>query len=108
MTEQENPEKAPQSEEVNLAAVRELVLKAHPDVVPELISGNSVAELTASVVPAKAAYQRIAEAMASPHGGRTIAPPVVPAGGSVMAVDLEMLPAAEKIRRGIEAGRKGR
>jgi hypothetical protein len=110
MTEQETTEATdtPPVEAVDLAAVRELVLKAHPDVVPELIAGNSVAELTASVEPAKAAYQRIAEAMASPLGGRTIAPPVVPAGGSAPAIDPEKLPAAEKIRRGIEAGRKGR
>ncbi len=106
MNEQENPEEAPQGEDSDLAAVRELVLKAHPDVVPELIAGNSVAELTASIEPAKAAYQNIAERMASPHGGRTIAPPVVPAGGSALAVDPEALPAAEKIRRGIEAGRR--
>jgi hypothetical protein len=91
---------------VDLAAVRELVLKAHSDVVPELIAGSSVAELTASIEPAKAAYQRIAEAMASPLGGRTISPPVVPAGGSAPAVDPEKLPASEKIRRGIEAGRR--
>jgi hypothetical protein len=111
MTEQETTEAVtpPPSEAVDLATVRELVLKAHPDVVPELVTGNSVAELTASIEPAKAAYQRIAEAMASPLGGRTIAPPAVPAGGSAAAVDPDTLPAAEKIRRGIEAGRrKGR
>jgi hypothetical protein len=106
MTEQENPEEAPQGEEIDLAAVRELVLKAHPDVVPELVAGNSVAELTASIESARAAYQRIAERMASPHGGRTIAPPVVPTGGNGVAVDLDVLPAAEKIRRGVEAGRR--
>jgi hypothetical protein len=105
MVEQEITEETV-TEAVDLAAVRELVLKAHPDVVPELIAGSSVAELTASIEPAKAAYQRIAERMASPHGGRTIAPPVVPAGGSVAAVDLDALPTGEKIRRGIEAGRR--
>jgi hypothetical protein len=106
MTEQEIPEETPPAETVDLAAVRELVLKAHPDVVPELIAGNSVAELTASIEPAKAAYQRIAEAMASPIGGRTIAPPSVPAGGSAPVIDPDAIPAAEKIRRGIEAGRR--
>jgi hypothetical protein len=107
MTEQETPEESPPTEVVDLAAVRELVLKAHPDVVPELVTGNSVAELTASIEPARAAYQRIAEAMASPIGGRAIAPPAVPAGGSGPAVDPDTLPAAEKIRRGIASGRRG-
>jgi hypothetical protein len=106
MTEQETSEETPPVESIDLAAVRELVLKAHPDVVPELVTGNSVAELTASIEPARAAYQRIAEAMASPIGGRTIAPPAVPAGGSGPAVDPDALPAAEKIRRGIAAGRR--
>jgi hypothetical protein len=106
MSEQEITEDTVPTEAVDLAAVRELVLKAHPDVVPELIAGSSVAELTASIEPAKAAYQRIAEAMASPLGGRTIAPPSVPAGGSALAIDPDAIPAAEKIRRGIEAGRR--
>jgi hypothetical protein len=106
MTERENPEEHPSPETVDLAAVRELVLKAHPDVVPELIAGTSVAELTASIEPAKAAYQRIAEAMASPLGGRTITPPAVPAGGSAPAIDPDTIPAAEKIRRGIEAAKR--
>ncbi|MFL5759819.1 MAG: hypothetical protein ACJ789_08770 [Thermomicrobiales bacterium] len=108
MTEQETTEDIapPISEATDLAVVRELVLKAHPDVVPELIAGNSVAELTASIEPAKAAFQRIAEAMTSPLGGRTMPPPAVPAGGSAPAIDPDTLPAAEKIRRGIEAGRR--
>jgi hypothetical protein len=45
----------------DLDKVRELVLKAHPDVVPDLVAGNSVDELIASVEPARTAYQRIAD-----------------------------------------------
>src|SRR5215204_1790280 len=45
----------------DLSKVRELVLKAHPDVVPDLIAGGSVDELIASVEPARSAYQRIAD-----------------------------------------------
>jgi hypothetical protein len=45
----------------DLGKVRELVLKAHPDVVPDLVAGSSVDELIASVEPARSAYQRIAD-----------------------------------------------
>jgi hypothetical protein len=45
----------------DLGQVRELVLKAHPDVVPDLVRGSSVDELIASVEPARTAYQRIAD-----------------------------------------------
>src|SRR5215212_6296389 len=45
----------------DLGKVRELVLKAHPDVVPDLVAGSSVDELIASVEPARTAYQRIAD-----------------------------------------------
>src|SRR5215217_3193632 len=45
----------------DLDKVRELVLKAHPDVVQDLVAGSSVDELIASVEPARTAYQRIAD-----------------------------------------------
>ena len=86
-----------------LAAVRELALRAYPDAVPELVTGASVAEVMASVEPARAAYRRIAEAVG--QAGPAATPPVVPAGDAPrLAVDVEALPAAEKIRRGL-AGR---
>ncbi len=44
-----------------LAAVRELALKAHPDAVPELVGGATVAEVMASLEPARVAYRRVAE-----------------------------------------------
>src|SRR5688572_11575097 len=53
----------------DLTKVRELVLKAHPDVVPDLIAGSSVDELIASVEPARTAYQRIADQVRG--GGET-------------------------------------
>lgn len=81
--------------------VRELALRAHPDAVPELVSGSSVAEIVASLEPARAAYRRIAERV----GGReAVAPaiPNVPAGSAPpVAIDPDRLPAAEKIRRGL-------
>ncbi len=73
-----------------LTAVRELVLRAHPDVVPELVTGSTVAALLSSIEPAQAAYGRLAETIQS--GSRPAAPvpsaptfppaPSVPAGGS--------------------------
>ena len=89
-----------------LTAVRELVLRAHPAVVPELVTGDSVAALVASVAEAEAAYQRIAAAIGEREPGAGTrsgtAPPRVPAGDTPAAViDAERLPAAEKIRRGL-------
>jgi hypothetical protein len=82
----------------DLDAVRELVLRAHPDVVPELIDGDSIEALLASVEPARAAWRRLAE--------RFDAPPAVPAGGHpAAAVDPDRLSAGEKIRRGLARGR---
>lgn len=88
----------------DLAAVRDLVLRAHPDVVPELVTGATVDDLLASVEPAQDAYQRIA------HSLRQHAPvpasPSVPAGGDKpVPTDPGRLPAAEKIRRGLSQNR---
>ena len=85
---------------VDLDAVRALVLRAHPDVVPELVTGESVADLIASVEPARAAYARLAETLAQV---RSEAAPVPAGGGSPITVDPDRLPAAEKIRRGLAA-----
>ena len=96
-----------------LAAVRELALKAHPDAVPELVGGASVAELMASVEPARAAYRRIAEAAVGRVQAQAAAPavppvpPAVPAGDAPrVVVDVDRLPAAEKIRRGLARRRR--
>ncbi len=80
------------------AALRELVLRAHPDVVPEPVAGSSLDEMLASLEGARAAYRRVAETVS--------APPRVPAGDTPrLAVDVELLPAAEKIRRGLASRR---
>ena len=88
----------------DLAAVREVVLRAYPDVVPELVGGGSVAEVLASVEGARAAYRRVVEAAAGTAGAASPSVPSVPAGAVTRpAVDPERLPAAEKIRRGVAA-----
>lgn len=104
----------PATSAAELATVRDLVIKAHPDVVPELIAGNSIAELQASVEPARTAYQRIADAARSavPAGaGATppaATPPAVPAGAVPTVVDVESLSSAEKLRRGVEQRRRSK
>lgn len=96
----------------DIAVIRALVLKAHPDVVPELVTGSTVAALLSSIEPAQAAFGRLAETIragsrpASSVPPAPPAPPVpfVPAGGSApIPVDPDRLPAAEKIRRGLQA-----
>lgn len=91
----------------DLPAVRALILDAHPDLVPDLVTGSTVAELLASVDGARAAYAAVAERLAtSSSGGPASAgkPPAIPAGGGApLPVDPDRLPASEKIRRGLRA-----
>lgn len=95
----------------DLSLVRELVLRAHPDVVPELIGGDSVAAIVASISPAQAAYSDLA-AKIREAGATTSAPgsggsdtggvPRVPAGSIIPApLDPDRMPASEKLRRGV-------
>ncbi len=91
----------------DIDAVRAVVLSAYPDCVPELVQGVTVAELLASVEPARAAYARVAAAVADRTEAPVVAePPVVPAGGGSAVVDPGALPPAEKVRRGIEHHRR--
>jgi hypothetical protein len=106
----------------DLDKVRELVLKAHPDIVPDLVGGSSVDELIASVEPARTAYQRIADRVRgggettvtaeagstiNPTGETTVVvqPPVVPAGGGSNVVDQSELAPTTKIAQAL-ANRK--
>lgn len=86
----------------DLNAVRAVVLSAYPDCVPELVQGETVQALLASIAPAREAFARIAATVT----GERPALPVVPAGGGSPLFDPAELPAAEKLRRGI-AGRNG-
>ena len=88
----------------DLAAVRELALRAYPETVPELVGGESVGAILGSIESASAAYRRIAEGVVA-HGPTSVAP-VVPAGSApAVAFDPERLPSVEKIRRGLVARR---
>lgn len=91
----------------DLAAIRELVLTAHPDIVPELIGGESIGEVLASVGPAKEAFARLADRFQTVQSvaASNAEPDVrVPAGGGgALVIDPDQLPASEKIRRGVAA-----
>jgi hypothetical protein len=107
----------------DLAKVRDLVLKAHPDVVPDLVRGRSVDDLIASVEPARSAYQRVAEAVragsgnaanepagtaAATEASAAAQPPAVPAGGAGNVIDPASIPPSEKIARALaERKRRG-
>ena len=85
-----------------LAALREALLAAYPEAVAELVGGESVGAMLASLGPARAAWERVAATVARP--GAT-APPVPAGSAPPVAVDVAALPATEKIRRGLAARR---
>ncbi len=100
----------------DLARIRELVLQAHPDVVPDLIRGDSFDDLLASIEPARTAYQRIADQLragvttATPaENAAATRPPHVPAGGATTILDPSTLTPTTKIARALarKAGGEG-
>ncbi len=85
-----------------LQSVRDLVLQAHREVVPELVAGTSLTELLASIEPARQAYANLADRIQADRAPVADAVPTqpVPAGGSGPApLDLDRMPASEKLRR---------
>ena len=95
------PSPAPQLGPEQLQKVREFVISANPDAVPDLITGNTVEEIEASIPKAKDAYQRTAERVRATY----TPPPAVPAGGAANLVNPDDLSPSEKIRRGIAQGK---
>lgn len=83
----------------DLATVRDLILLAYQDIVPELVQGGTIAELQAAVAPARAAYRQIAERIAS---GPAAAPPSVPAGSASVVLPIDGLPPGELIKRALQ------
>ncbi len=92
-----------------LERVRDLVLQAHPEVVPELVGGTSLTDLLASIEPARLAYANLAGRIVAGQSPATGAGGTqVPAGGSAPApLDLDRMPASEKLRRGIVQRARG-
>lgn len=84
-----------------LAIIRDLTIRANPDAVPELITGDSVTEIAASVETAKAAYSRLTEQLRAQRG------PTVPAGGApAPTVDISTLSPAQLIQRAVAQRRQ--
>ncbi len=83
----------------HIDAVRDLVLRAYPDVIPELVRGDTLDDLLASIESASSAYANLAARFGQPT---VETPEPVPAGATLPApIDIERIPTAEKLRRGI-------
>lgn len=91
----------------DITAARELVLKANPNAIPELVQGSTLAELSSSANAATEAYNRILSNINGVNATPPVVPiaPIVPAGGAATPLDLSTLPAVELIKRGIAARR---
>jgi hypothetical protein len=98
-TEAQELEQPAETGGVDLGQVRELVLAAHPDVVPEMIQGTTFDELMASVDPARSAYQRIAEEASRARPAPRVA--AQPGHRSVSMADLDSLSSLGKISEGL-------
>jgi hypothetical protein len=88
---------------VDLGRVRDLILAANPDVIPELVAGDSFEALMASVEPAKEAYQNVAQRFQQQPQGQQ-QPTAVPAGqplGRQYVINIEELSLAAKIAEGL-------
>lgn len=96
--------------------IRETILAAHPDVIPEMVTGNSWAEMLDSVPAAQEAYARVAAQLSggasSADGASSAAssavsaqpqPPSVPAGDpGTPAVNYDELSPAALISLGVQ------
>lgn len=86
---------------VDLERVRELILAAHPDVVPEMVAGESFEALMASIEPARAAYARIVEQARQ----RPVTVPAGQPGRQTSAAHMEGLSPSAKIAEGLRRRR---
>lgn len=80
---------------LDLTKIRDLILLAHEDVVPELVAGETFEELLASVGPARGAFQQVVE--------RIVRTGTIPAAGSGAATHATQMKASP-----IPAGQPGR
>jgi 5,10-methenyltetrahydromethanopterin hydrogenase len=76
--------------------LRATLAAAHPDTVPELIGGETVGEMVASLEAAKAAYQRTVER------ARAAIPVAAGGGGRPVGVDVAKLSSLAKISMGLK------
>lgn len=95
---------APAQPPADIATARDWLLKANPNVVPELVTGSTLAELEASLPKAQAAHAAIADKLRQEthFDPAEVPPPVVPAGAAVNIVDVDSMSAEEKVRYGLQ------
>jgi hypothetical protein len=81
----------------DLSVLREVIALAFPDAVPELIRGDDVPAMLASIPEARAAFARVIERVPAP------APAPVPAGSAVRShqPDASTLSPLARIRLGL-------
>lgn len=92
------PEADPTETPSDLDQVRDLILASHTNIVPELVQGDSVTDLVASIQSAREAYTRIIDSQPKPV--------IIPAGGNTpVTINVDELPTSEKLRRGLAANR---
>jgi hypothetical protein len=84
----------------SIEIVRDLLLKTHPDLLPELVQGETLTELLESVGTAEQIFRRVAEVI---DARRAIAkPPMVPAGGTGSRVPIDHLSGDGLIRAALQ------
>jgi hypothetical protein len=87
-----------------ITAVRDTLRAANPTIPPDMIDGDSVDALTASVERARAFAAQVLERHTTTHGNG--GPPAVPRGGGAPApIDYSKLHPHERMRIGFEQRR---
>lgn len=75
--------------------LRATLAEAHPEAIPQLIDGETIGEMVASIATAKAAYQRVAEQ------AKTAVPVAAGGGGRPVSADPAKLSPLAKISMGL-------
>lgn len=81
----------------DIESVRQLILTLHQSIVPDMVNGDTVSDLIASIKPAEEAYNRILTGVRIPAGGN-----------APHSLDIDSLPTFDKIRRGLSAHNQGK
>ncbi len=93
---------------VDAARLRELVLRAHPEAVPELVQGETLEELEASARLATEVYRRIAESVREAVAREAAASvPAGQPGRQTYLVNIEALSPSAKMAEGLRRVKRG-
>lgn len=93
---------------VDVEKLRELVLRAHPEAIPELVQGETLEELEASARLATEVYRRIADSVREAVAREAAASiPAGQPGRQTSLVNVEALSPSAKIAEGLRRARGG-